>query len=158
MPSTLTDSMDMSPRPNSLLVSQALQDEDEVLETERRPYAARDRASELKTKMLVTVGAPGKPRLVTFDGIVNEVKIQSQREGLSPPTRKYYHNHRDKNKHSRSPPLFDGTRPTSWLAQMEIFLRLTETPEADKLDTALLHFRPEFMDWYNFPLSDRSSL
>lgn len=75
VPSTLTDSVDMSPRPNSLPVSQALQDEDAVQETKPRPYAAGDRAGELETKMLVTASAAGKARLVNFDEVANEVKI-----------------------------------------------------------------------------------
>lgn len=39
---------------------------------------------------------------------------------------------------------------------METFVRLTENPEADESDTTLLHFRPEFMDWYDLPSADKS--
>lgn len=74
----------------------ALQDEDEVQETERRPCAARERAGELETETLVTAFAAGKPRLVSFDEIVDEVKIRLQRQGLSPPTSRYCHSCRDK--------------------------------------------------------------
>lgn len=54
MPSTLTDSVGMSPRQKSLLVWQALQDEDEAQEGEG---VGRDRTGEQGTRTLVTASA-----------------------------------------------------------------------------------------------------